>query len=851
MPLTLPKVDLTTCDREPIHVLGAVQPFGVLIALSADWLISRISANVGTHLGIDPASALGQPLSNFLTSEAIHAIRNRLTLLRGPDAVERLFGLPLVEGRPPFDVAIHFGGDTMIIEAEPSLEAEGFEAATLVRGLVNRLSQTDSLPSFFREGARQVRALTGFDRVMVYRFDGDGSGEVVAESLRPGVDSFLGLHYPASDIPRQARTLYLRNTFRIIADVTAPAVPILPEPEGNEAPLDLSLSVTRAVSPIHIEYLTNMGVRASLSISIIVGGKLWGLFACHHYQPRLPSFARRTAAELFGQMYSLMLESRERHETTEYENRARSVADRLMAAVAQDDTLLSRTEWLGEMVNDAIPADGVGVFIDGAVALTGLTPGRVEFTRLIQRLNRTGSGAVFTTDHLASMLPEAEAYQDRAAGMMAIPMSRAPRDYVVLFRQERLRSVRWAGNPEKPANFGPLGERLTPRKSFEEWSALVKGRAEPFKAAEQRVGEVLRNALIEIVLRMSESAHTERDKAHERQELLIAELNHRVRNILALIRGIVNQSRIGADTLEGFTSTLDGRIQALARAHDQLTAQHWSPGDLRQLVETEAGAYLASKSNRLITKGPDILLEPSAFSTLALVMHELVTNAAKYGALSDNGSVTVAWRTDDDGSLLIDWRERGGPGVTAPAHRGFGSTIIERSIPFDLKGHAEVHYRVTGLEATFCIPSRYVVQSSGPQARRGAHRWEPDTSEVAERPLSGRVLLVEDSMIIALDGEDVLKALGAEDVVVAPSLRQALAAVDQTPPSFALLDVNLGTETSLPVADLLAERGIPFIFASGYGDQFDPGPGHRDVPVAHKPYRAESLASLIARVSRG
>jgi light-regulated signal transduction histidine kinase (bacteriophytochrome) len=832
-------VDLTNCDREPIHVPGTVQPFGFLLAASSDWLISRASGNTADFIGLTPAKLLGQPLSGVLLPEAVHQIRNRVAMLRGADAMERLFALTLLADRPPFDVAVHFSGSQVVIEAEPAVD-DPSEVASLVRSMVGRLKATDSLSAFQREGARQVRALTGFDRVMVYRFDEGGSGEVVAEALRPGVDSFLGLNYPASDIPAQARALYLRSVFRIIADVNATPAPIEPGLDAAGQALDQSLSILRAVSPIHIEYLRNMGVAASLSISIIVEGRLWGLFACHHYEPRLPSFAQRSAAELFGQMFSMMLESRERQETAEYEARARGVADRLMASVAQDNALLGDAQWLGEVIFDSIPSDGVGVFVGGQVSLSGLTPGREEFLEVIGHLNRLAAGLVFTTDHVSALIPTAAAYSGRAAGLLAVPISRSPRDYVVLFRAERLRSVRWAGDQEKDIEYGPNGPRLTPRKSFEEWSELVRGKALPFSPSERRVAETLRTALLEVVLRLSESVGEERRRAHERQELLIAELNHRVRNILALIRGLVAQSdRDGLD-VESFVSTLDDRIQALARAHDQITTDRWGPARLRELIEAEAAAYLGTRAARIVADGPNVTIEPSAFTVLALVAHELVTNAAKYGALSDSGTVRIGWRLDDAGDLVIEWRESGGPAVTAPTRRGFGSTVIERSIPFELGGRAEVRYRLAGFEGDFCIPARHVAGVL-PDATPAA----PPAPAASAQPLNGlEVLLVEDSMIIALDSEDALRALGAREVHVAAGVAQARRLIARGV-DFAVLDFNLGAETSLPLADDLAAAGKPFVFASGYGDGIDLPERFADTPVVKKPYGAADLAAAV------
>ncbi|MGF7150702.1 light-regulated signal transduction histidine kinase (bacteriophytochrome) [Sphingomonas zeicaulis] len=835
------QVDLTNCDREPIHIPALVQPFGFLIALTADWLVARVSANIGDFLDIDAEAVLGQPVTAVIEPEAIHAIRNRMSMLRGPDAVERLFDVEFAADRPPFDVAIHFSAGTIVIEAEPAIP-EDVEAAGLVRAMVGRLAQADGMNAFLREGARQVRAVTGFDRVMVYRFDEQAAGEVVAEALRPGVDSFLGLHYPASDIPAQARTLYLRSIFRIIADVGATPAPITPTLDALGRPLDQSLSVLRAVSPIHVEYLRNMGVAASLSISIVVEGKLWGLFACHHHAPRLPSFANRTAAELFGQMFALMLESRERREAADYETRARSVTDRLMATVAEHGDLLANADWLGEIVADTIPSDGVGVYLNGAAALSGLTPNAAQFTRLIQRLNQLASGEVFATDSIQTILPEAADYADVAAGLIAIPLSRSPRDYILLFRSERLRSVRWAGKPEKALDFGPNGPRLTPRKSFDAWSELVRGSSQPFTVAERRVAETLRTGMLEVLIRMSEEAGSERQRAHERQELLIAELNHRVRNILSLIRGLISQTRGSAETVEQFTATLEHRVQALARAHDQVTADRWGPARLTDLIEIELGAYAGLRRDHVHLDGPNVLLHPTAFTTLALVIHELMTNAAKYGALCDNGTVTIRWTVDGEGAMRLDWTERDGPPVQAPKRRGFGSTIIERSVPYDLGGEASLTYRLQGLEASFMIPPRHIAGVVPATDVRRA----PAAPQPVARPLGGKtVLLIEDSMIIALDGEDALRALGAARVLTAANVRQAMAVLDTETIDFAVLDYNLGSETSAPVAERLVAAGLPFIFATGYGEAVSDETRFPGVRTLSKPYGTTQIAALL------
>ncbi|UYY59918.1 HWE histidine kinase domain-containing protein [Sphingomonas sp. S2-65] len=846
------EVDLTNCDREPIHELGAIQPFGFLLALSTDWMVRRASANIDQFFGISAEDMLGTSAIALFGEHAVHTIRNRLAMLRGPDAVERLFGIRLADGRR-FDFALHMTSDTVVIEGEATLEETSTDAGSAIRAMMGRLDETPDETAFYREGARQVRALTGFDRVMVYRFDTDGSGVVVAEAARAGIGNFLDLRYPATDIPKQARQLYIRTPFRIIANVNAEPVPILPRLDETGAPIDLSLSVLRSVSPIHIEYLKNMGVGASLSISIIVEGKLWGLFACHHYNHRRPSFERRSIAELFGQMFALKLESRERRDLSKFETAARASSDRLLAAVAGDATLLDNPDWLAAMLRETVPCDGIAIWINGKCSHTGLTPPPEAFPALVRRLNAMAAGRIFATDHLVGTLPAAADYQDVAAGMLSIPISRSPRDYVMLFRQEKLRTVKWAGDPHKPAQLGPNGARLTPRKSFELWSQEVRGRSDPFTPVEIRIAEMLRASLIEVVLRLSDDAQEERRRFSERQELLIAELNHRVRNILSLIRGLVRQSLDPEADTRNTIALLEGRIESLARAHDQITQDNWSAAPLGRLIETEAAAYLASKSQRLSCNGPAVLLAPNAFSTMALVFHELMTNSAKYGALSDSGTVDVTWQINEEGDLHIRWRERGGPPVQAPKRQGFGTTIIQRSIPYDLGGTATVRYALTGLEADFCVPARHISREEPGRAAPAAPAavtLAPGEAAPVVKPLSGVVLLVEDSLIIAMDAEDILTRLGATRVVTAATIAQAQRELAAEQFELAVLDVNLGSETSLPVAQSLRDRGTPYIFATGYGEQLRLPEEHEGATVIQKPYTIVSLGGGIARALR-
>jgi light-regulated signal transduction histidine kinase (bacteriophytochrome)/CheY-like chemotaxis protein len=843
------QVDLTNCDREPIHLLGAIQPTGFLLALTSDWIVARASTNVREFLNHGPEEMIGSPLANFVDAQVLHDLRNRMAYLINSDTIERIFGCYFGGNDRPFDIAIHFSGNQIVIEGEPGSASNGDSTGT-VRWMMARLDNQPDMDGFCREGARQIRALLGYDRVMVYKFAPDGHGEVVAEACKPGIGTFKGLHYPASDIPSQARALYTRSLIRIIHDVDSVPVPIVPELDENRRPIDLSLSVLRSVSPIHIEYLKNMGVRASLSISIIVEDKLWGLFACHHYSPLSPTFERRSLSELFSQMFSLRLESRERRALVEYERKARDISDQLLGAVASDETLLNDPDWLGDILTSAIPADGVGVWVNGSYAFSGVTPPTDDFRRIVRALNGTAAGRVYATEHIGSLIDGADSFAKAAAGLLAIPISRSPRDYVVLFRSEMRESVRWAGDPHKPVRYGENGPRLTPRESFAEWLEQVEGKSAPFTSSQLRVAETLRATLIEVVLRLADEASAERHQANARQELLIAELNHRVRNILGVIRGLIRQSQPDQVDVRDFVKVVDGRIHALARAHNQITDDHWGPAPLEALIEAEAAAFAASKQNSISAEGPPVLLNPQAYSTMALVIHELVTNSTKYGSLSGEGEVNLTWTRNAGGDLLITWQEVGGPPVEKPTRKGFGTTIIDRSVPYDLGGTATIDYDPAGVRAAFCIPHRHVSERP---ATMSARSRVPHGKRVEEVPIQPdlladySVLLVEDSLIIALDAEDILQRFGAA-ITTASTVDAAHDRLDEGLPDFAILDINLGDQTSFGIADRLQDLGIPFFFASGYGEQAKLPMEHRARPVVQKPYTTGNIMRSVGEL---
>jgi light-regulated signal transduction histidine kinase (bacteriophytochrome)/CheY-like chemotaxis protein len=838
-------LDLTNCDREPIHILGSIQSHGyLLVCTGPQHRIAHVSANIAEILDDPPEYVIGQPLEKIIGAAAgtlLAALRITEQSIRSPT-----FALHLRNGKSCHASIVNDAG-RVLIELEPAPEDGALQAPLLLVGtLLSRMQKLTTLADLCHEAAKRLRSLLRFDRVMIYRFLHDGAGHVIAEEKRPDLTPFLGLHYPASDIPQQARALYVKNRIRLIADVASTPVPIVPERDASHQPVDLTFVGLRSVSPIHIEYLRNMGVGASMSISIVVGGKLWGLVACHHDTARIIPADIRSAVELFGQVFSLQIECIEPGERAILERQARARLDHLLAGFPTAGPLIDNLAARLDDLRAIIPCDGIGLWIEGTWRGTGHTPPPREIPALARFVEAAAAGTVFATHDLSNRLPAAATYAGIASGLLAIPMSRTAKDYLMFFRQEVVRTVTWAGDPSKPVTPGPNGDRLTPRKSFESWATEVHAQSLPWAQGDLLTAEALRISLLEVVLRLNEIAARERAQAAERQRLLVAELNHRVKNVLALVRALVARGHTESETLASFVKGLEGRIKALAFAHDQ--AIETGGGAIARLLAAEIEPYTRDGTATIRLNGPDLKLDPHAFSVIALVVHEMVTNAAKYGALSaPSGHLAVEWRLDLAGDCVIDWQESGGPAVQAPTRTGFGTILLERQVTHELGGRAELRFELGGLRARYTIPARHLVETAdaSPLARPPAP--EPPAPDL---PLAGLdILLVEDSLLIALDAEAMLLDLGAQ-VEVAGTAAEALAIIARKPCRLAILDINLGRGTSIPVADELAQRNIPFIFASGYTDSSTLPERFRHVHIVGKPYSASALATAIATLIR-
>ena len=851
--------DITNCDREPIHIPGAILPHGALLVLDSDTLeVLQAAGDLPGLLGTSLHALLGNTADTVLNPAQTAQLR-RLSAEQALTTPRHLLDPALrVQADRPLDASMHRCGNTLVLEFEAADIGDRFASDPLaaVHDMVKGFEAAPSLQALCQLAAERVRDVAVYDRVLVYQFMEDGSGWVIAESRQPHLEPFLDLHYPAADIPQQARALYLKNWLRLITQVNYDPAPLTPALNPRTGlPLDMSHAILRDVSPIHREYLRNMGIDASMSISIIHRDKLWGLIACHHYSPRLLPRHLRAVCELFGSMFSMQLEVREKAQQFELRLASRTVLQSLMLNLAgADDYAAGLTQQSPNLLDYVHSSDGgmvgqsrggVAVCVKGQLTFLGNTPDRAQIEQLVTWLDShmPQSTGIYATDRLGEVWAPAKAFAASASGLLVISVSTDLSDYIMWFRPEIVARFNWAGHPVKEVVSGPYGDRLSPRKSFEVWRETIVGRSMPWTLADNQAAFDLRLSLLHVVLRRINAAALERKNAAERDRLLMAELDHRVKNTLANIQALVVQTSRSAETLTGFVEGLDGRIQSMAKAHSLLSESRWEGVSITRLLHEELEPF-SSREHAVTTEGTDLVLTPKSALSLSLTIHELVTNAAKYGAFSTpGGSVAVRWSLADDNGISLSWAEVGGPPVQPPARRGFGSTLIERALAMETGGRATLRYLPGGVVCdVFLPPSSVLSRNIVLSASMAAARLAP---QAGSGELPYRILVVEDSFLVITLLEEIFEDLGWQFVGPATRVVDALQLASTGVFDAALLDVNLNGEMSWEVARVLAERGVPFVFSTGYNIK-TMLPAHlAGTPVIGKPFRIREVEDKI------
>lgn len=505
------QADLTNCERELIHLAGSIQPYGFLLVLAPrDLGILQYSENIERFIGVAGALLLQRPLSMLGGDLAVVLQRISADCVVGEPRLVRCttdIGGKVRE----FEGSAHrLGSGEIVVELEPLPTASnspsvpgGTQLRTQLAEAVQQFSGALTITALSDAVAQHFRGMTGYDRVMVYKFDPDGHGEIIAEARDQNIDPLLGHRYPSTDIPQRARDLYIRNRVRVLVDVNYEPVPILPRrvPTTGEE-LDMSYCHLRSMSPLHLQYLRNMGVTGTLVVSLIREGKLWGLIACHHYSPRHVPQALRIVSDLLAEVISTRIAAIEHYVHAQVDVLVRRLELRLMEATSTDGDWRYALFRQPRTLLQPLDASGAALFWDNEIMTAGEVPSTPELQKLVEWIRPKVVNATFVCTSVERANPALASLTPTASGVYAFELSSSRADFLMWFRKEQHRTVKWAGDPAKPMiDNDPL--HLSPRRSFATWSEIVRGTASPWSHAELTLGRAIGNALVDIILQIN------------------------------------------------------------------------------------------------------------------------------------------------------------------------------------------------------------------------------------------------------------------------------------------------------------------------------------------------------------
>ena len=493
------QVDLTNCDREPIHIPGQIQSHGFMIVLDQEGKIRFFSDNIQNFISGIEKNLLDKSieyLESFFENSPLNNMLAQVLHLGRINGYEQINPYQVTILGKRFYLIISRSAQYEVLEFEPDGSAANIDVQKLIGRSVSEMLADKNLQNLLNNTAVQVKNIIHYDRVMIYRFADDGHGEVVAEARNEELESWLGLHYPASDIPKQARELYKLNLTRLIADVSTVPSKIFADPIQTD-PLDLTWSQLRAVSPIHIQYLKNMGVASSFSISLIYKKELWGLVACHSYTPRFIDFKSRESAKLIGQILSSALEFRQDEENQIIQDGFKNALDILSKNLQSNDNIADALTADAVNILGLTQAAGAALIYEKKIIRLGITPSQEQIEKLVDWAVEYCDDQICTITNLSAIYPEAEAYRDVASGVLLCQLTKELKEYVIWFKPEHVQTIKWAGNPDKPVELNENGLlQISPRHSFEVWSQNVKGISESWRHEEVQSATRLKEEII-------------------------------------------------------------------------------------------------------------------------------------------------------------------------------------------------------------------------------------------------------------------------------------------------------------------------------------------------------------------
>jgi two-component system, chemotaxis family, sensor kinase Cph1 len=643
--------------ERPIQTPGAIQPHGVLLVLEEpSYQIVQLSQNTQQYLGLTPRQLKGQPLNRLLDQDNLQRLQASLPEETG---TPQFFHLSIVvdQQRQSFDAVLHRTSDALILELEqtdPPTASHFVQVQALVTQTIARMHYTTTLLELLQVTVEGVQALTGFDRVHIYRFDEQQAGEVIAEVKRADLSTYLGLHFPEIDIPEASRALYGQGLLRYVPDVQAQPIKLTPlsHPKTKQ-PLDLGAAILRCMDPCCVEYYGNMGSASALVISLMKDGQLWGLISCHHQTPRFLSSQVRSAFGLLAHVTSLELGNKIRQEDLDARDRLNALHGEVIQAIAKTDNLADALTRPSDRILDLVNAQGAAICLGTEMTLVGVTPSQEEVQALLDLFEALVSEDIFWTDSLATLYPEAATFQESASGVLLLRISKVQRYCILWFRPEVLQSVNWGGRPQDAFTLSEGKMRLTPRASFDLWQETVRATALPWQRVEIESAQHLKTAIVGIVLKKAEELARLNQELEQSNRELAAFSYSASHDLKEPLRGIYNYSSI---LQEDYCDRLDEEgleylqtIMRLAQRMELLINSLLRLSQLRQedltLQPTDLNLLVAQNIEMLKASRPEIAFEvriPNPLPTVSCapdlvgeVFSNLIRNAIKYNDQSE------------------------------------------------------------------------------------------------------------------------------------------------------------------------------------------------------------------------